>query len=76
MEPEQQERFARAVERKSAEAEARSRGASPPEAPDVPGADGTIEQPSRVDTAHNQDDFSPRSKNTRHKKVTAENWNQ
>jgi hypothetical protein len=72
MDPEQQQRFERAVEDKKAEAEARSRQ-QPAEtpAPELP-----EQQRSRIDTAHQQDDFSVRDKNTRHKQVTADKWNQ
>jgi hypothetical protein len=74
MEPEQQERFKQAVERKARASEAASR--TPQH--DRPGSEGGLEsgQESLRDPSQPQDTFSTRDKNTRHKKVTADKWNQ
>ena len=74
MEREQQERFAAAVERKKAEADAASRepgGATPGGSP----VDEEI-QPSRVEAGRPQDTYSVRDKNTGKGKKTADKWNQ
>ena len=74
MEPEQQERFKQAVERKARESEAASRAPQH----DGPGSEGRVEgdQDSLRSPSQPQDTFSTRDKNTRHKKVTADKWNQ
>jgi hypothetical protein len=71
---EQLDRFGEVVEEKKREAKEASehpQGVADAGSP-VPGG----EQAARVDPAHEQDDRSPRAKNTRHRQVTAENWNQ
>jgi hypothetical protein len=75
MDPEQQKRFARAVEEKKADALARSQQQTQPRS-DADSNDLPEEQASRIDTAHTQDEYSVRDKNTRHKQVTADKWNQ
>jgi hypothetical protein len=74
MEPEQQERFKQAVERKARESEAASRAPQH----DGPDSEGGVEgdQESLRSPSQPQDAFSTRDKNTRHKKVTADKWNQ
>jgi hypothetical protein len=74
MEREQQERFADAVERKKAEADARAR--DPAHA--GPGQPAVTEgiQASRIDPARPQDTRSPREKNSGKGKKTADKWNQ
>jgi hypothetical protein len=71
----QLEQFREAVERKAHEAEEASHGhpARSGPAPDQRGADV---QESRIDTAHTQDQFSVRDKNTGKGKKTADKWNQ
>jgi hypothetical protein len=66
MEPEQQERFRKAVERKAEEAEAASR------AKERPGG----ENPGAIDGEHTPDVPSEREKSSRHGQVTADKWNQ
>jgi hypothetical protein len=74
MEREQQERFADAVERKKAEADARAR--DPAHA--SPGQPAVTEgiQASRIEPARPQDTRSPREKNSGKGKKTADKWNQ
>jgi len=71
----QQERFKQAVERKARESEAASRAtqqnAPGEEAGGIQGDQESLRSPSQP-----QDTFSPREKNTRHRKVTADKWNQ
>jgi hypothetical protein len=74
VEKEQQERFKDAVERKSREAEEASRAsqqAGQDEEGAVQGDQENLRSPSQP-----QDTFSVRDKNTRHKQVTADKWNQ
>jgi hypothetical protein len=75
MDREQQERMKEAVERKARAAEAASRqtgeGAPGSEASDVDG-----DQEELRSAAQPQDTLSPRAKSTRHRKVTADKWNQ
>jgi hypothetical protein len=75
MDPQEQERFKEAVERKAQAAEAASRetreGAPGSEAGGIQG-----DQESLRDPAQPQDTLSPRDKSTRHRKVTADKWNQ
>jgi hypothetical protein len=73
MDEEQRQRFEQAVERKKEAAEAASQ-APPAHAPDAGGLDEV--QRSRIDTAHTQDDFSVRDKNSGKGKKTADKWNQ
>jgi hypothetical protein len=75
VEREQQKRFKEAVERKARASEAASRATQE----DAPGSEaGGIEgdQESLRSPSQPQDTFSPRDKNTRHRKVTADKWNQ
>ncbi|MEA2227344.1 MAG: hypothetical protein QOF04_974 [Solirubrobacteraceae bacterium] len=75
MEREQQERFAQAVERKKAEAKARSEQAG--NATGAPGSPVSEEvQASEVETGRPQDAYDVRAKNSRKGHVTADNWNQ
>jgi hypothetical protein len=68
------DRFGDAVEEKKQQAKEASEQPRQ-EAAAGPGAvDG--DQRELTDHAHEQDDRSARSKNSRHGKVTAENWNQ
>jgi hypothetical protein len=72
---EQQERFKDAVERKARASEAASRSTQH----GSPGnEDGAIQgdQESLRSPSQPQDTFSAREKNTRHRKVTADKWNQ
>jgi hypothetical protein len=74
MEREQQERFAEAVERKKAEAKARSE-----QPPDVAAGGSPVSeevQASKVETGRPQDAGDIRAKNSRKGQVTADNWNQ
>ena len=74
MDKEQQERFKQAVERKKAQAKAASQRPRP-EGP--PPDDPAIEiQPDLVAHERPPDELSPREKSTRHRKVTADKWNQ
>jgi hypothetical protein len=75
MEDEQLKRFERAVERKKEQSRAASEGAAPEAGLRTGGVNPDTQQ-DLVDDATNQDTFSVRAKNTRHRKVTAENWNQ
>jgi hypothetical protein len=74
MEEEQRKRFREAVDRKSAEAEAASH--VQPDHPSPAGGDIEGEQPNLRSPAEAQDSFSEREKGTRHRKMTADNWNQ
>jgi hypothetical protein len=65
MEPEQQERFRQAVERKAQDAEAASRAKERP----------TGENPGPID-GDQADAPSEREKSSRHGQVTADKWNQ
>jgi hypothetical protein len=67
------EQFGQALEEKKAQAKQASE-----QPPPVPEAERELppEQPSRVDHAHEQDDRDVRAKNSRHKKQTADKWNQ
>jgi hypothetical protein len=67
------EQFGQAVEEKKDQAKQASEQPGPP-----PEVEGQLppEQESRVDHAHTQDDRDVRAKNSRHKKQTADNWNQ
>ena len=74
MEKEQQERFKEAVERKAREAEADSHTTQPggSDRPgDIQGDQESLRSPSQP-----QDTLSPRDKNSKHGKVTADKWNQ
>jgi hypothetical protein len=73
MDDEQQQRFAEAVERKARQSEQASRatGHGPPDEAGVEGDQESLRSPAQP-----QDTFSPRDKSTRHKKVTADKWNQ
>jgi hypothetical protein len=74
MEPEQQERFAEAVERKKADADARSK-----QAPVAGGGDSAVQeeiQRSEVETGRPQDVYSARDKNSGKGKKTADKGNQ
>lgn len=73
MDEQQRQRFEQAVERKKAEAK---RASEAPPAPAAPPAGGEDVQASRIDTAHTQDQFSVRDKNTGKGKKTADKWNQ
>ena len=74
MERDQQERFAEAVERKKADAEARSKQP----APGAPSDSAVHEevQASQVETGRPQDVYSVRDKNAGKGKKTADKWNQ
>lgn len=74
MERDQQERFAAAVERKKADADARSRAAGER----TPGGSAVDEeiQPSEIETGRPQDTYSVRDKNAGKGKKTADKWNQ
>ena len=74
MDEQQQKRFKRAVERKAEQAEAASQATaehSPAEAAAVGG-----DQHDLIADNQPQDTRSVRDKNTRHRKVTADKWNQ
>jgi hypothetical protein len=75
MDQEQQQRFKDAVERKARASEDASHetgeGSPGSEAGEVQGDQENLRSPSQP-----QDTFSPRDKNTRHRKVTADKWNQ
>ncbi|HEX2103912.1 MAG TPA: hypothetical protein VHF51_09690 [Solirubrobacteraceae bacterium] len=74
MEPDQQQRFAEAVERKKADAEARSKEP----APGAPGESAVNEeiQASEIEHGRPQDVYSVRDKNAGKGKKTADKWNQ
>jgi hypothetical protein len=75
MDPVQEERFLDAVQRKEEEARRKARQhlrtGPPPRAEDMPEI-----QPSLVDDSRTQDVGDPRVKSSRHRHVTADNWNQ
>jgi hypothetical protein len=71
---EQRKRFKAAVDRKSAEAEAASRAT--PETPPAAGGQIQGDQANLRSPAESQDSFSEREKGSRHRKVTADKWNQ
>jgi hypothetical protein len=70
----QLDRFGEAVEEKKQRAKEASE--RPQGVPDAGSPVQGGEQEPLVDPAHEQDDRSARAKNTRHRQVTAENWNQ
>jgi hypothetical protein len=74
MDPQQQEAFAQAVERKKREALEASRQQDAPTK--APGDLGHGSQHNRDEPATTQDQPTPHHKGTRHGQVTAENWNQ
>jgi hypothetical protein len=74
MDQEQDERFRDAVERKKSDSDAAARASRPGahgEERHIGGDQETLRSASQP-----QDTFSTRDKNTRHKKVTADKWNQ
>jgi hypothetical protein len=75
MDEQQQDRFKAAVERKARAAEAASKetgdGAPGSESGDIQGEQESLHSPSQP-----QDTRSARDKSTRHRKVTADKWNQ
>jgi hypothetical protein len=74
MDTDQQQRFREAVDRKSEEAEARSRtGAQHPRTGDV---DPQSQAEGLSSPGYPQDEFSPRDKNSGKGKKTADKWNQ
>ena len=75
MDPEQQQHFKDAVERKARASEAASRSTQHG-APGLEQAEIEDDQESLRAPSQPQDTFSPREKNTRHRKVTADKWNQ
>ena len=79
MDPEQQERFRAAVDRKSAEAEEASKhpGQNPRlGTPVTLDASGQMQPGIQTDDRGPQDTFSVRDKNSGHGKKTADKWNQ
>jgi hypothetical protein len=74
MDPEQQQAFADAVERKNREALEKSRQQGHPTR--TPTDLGSGSQQNRDDPTTTQDQPTPHHKGTRHGQVTAENWNQ
>jgi hypothetical protein len=74
MDQEQDKHFRDAVERKKRESEAAAR--APRQGP--AGSEGGLggDQENLRSPSEPQDTFSSRDKNTRHKKVTADKWNQ
>jgi hypothetical protein len=74
MDEQQRKRFKRAVDRKSAEAEAASRAPDENQTPNSGDVQG--DQPNLRSPAESQDSFSERDKGSRHRKVTADKWNQ
>ncbi len=77
MDPQQQQAFREAVDRKNHEADLRSRaqGAGGQTAAGDPVSE-TPEQAPRSETGRPQDVFSIRDKNSGHGKKTADKWNQ
>jgi hypothetical protein len=74
VEKEQQERFKEAVERKARASDEAARATahgSSDDASEIDGDQENLRSPSQP-----QDTFSARDKNTRHRKVTADKWNQ
>jgi hypothetical protein len=74
MDEEQQRRFKQAVERKAQQSEDASHATDQGRAAERAGVRG--DQESLRSASQVQDEMSPREKNTRHKKVTADKWNQ
>ena len=74
MDEDQQQRFKEAVERKAEQSEAASRATQHGRRGEAGGVQG--DQESLRSPSQPQDTFSVRDKNTRHKKVTADKWNQ
>ena len=73
MDEQQRQRFEQAVERKARE----SKQASEATRDDTPVAGGIEgDQESLTSPSQPQDTFSAREKSTRHRKVTADKWNQ
>jgi hypothetical protein len=72
---EQLDRFGEAVEKKKEEAKEKSELPQGVTAGGSPVA-GEGEQSAKVDAAHEQDDRDVRAKNSGHKQVTADKWNQ
>jgi hypothetical protein len=75
MDKDQQDRFKQAVERKKAEAKAASQRPRPTGPPPEDPTLGEI-QPDLIAHERPPDELSPREKSTRHRKVTADKWNQ
>jgi hypothetical protein len=74
MDPQQQEAFAKAVERKKREALEASRQGGHPSKPPTdlgPGSQPNLDAPTT-----SQDEPMPNHKGSRHGQVSAENWNQ
>jgi hypothetical protein len=75
MDKEQQDRFKEAVERKARAAKAASQesgeGGQGSESGEIQGDQENLRSPSQP-----QDSLSVRDKNVRHRKVTADKWNQ
>jgi hypothetical protein len=70
----QLEQFGEAVERKKEAARAASeQSVENPNSDDVEGGE---QAEAKLDHAHPQDERDVRAKNSRHKKVTADKWNQ
>ena len=79
MDPQQQERFREAVDRKSREAEEASKhpGQNPRQGPGVTlDASGEMQPGLQTDDRSTQDTFSVRDKNSGKGKKTADKWNQ
>ena len=77
MDPEQQQAFEEAVERKKDESDARSRARRPLAGrPGDPGAVTEDPQSSLIEDGREQDTLSPRDKNAGKGKKTADKWNQ
>jgi hypothetical protein len=68
----QNERFREAVERKKQESKEASEQTSDSPAGSSAGGD----QPDLTSPARTQDEYDTRAKGSRHKKVTADKWNQ
>lgn len=75
MDTEQQERFRKAVDRKSDEAEAASHQHPREQSPEAQ-AIQEGNQRTKIDTAHTQDELSVRDKNSGKGHKTADKWNQ
>jgi hypothetical protein len=79
MDKQQQDAFREAVEQKAAAAKEASHQPAPHGDPATEkvtlDATGTAQPGLKTDDT-NQDAFDPRDKNTQHKKVTADKWNQ
>jgi len=78
MDPEQQQAFEEALERKKNASETRSRAHRPTgdPAPEDPSGGTKEAQASIVEAGRTQDTFSVRDKNTGKDKKTADKWNQ